>query len=246
MNRLYHPLPLHYFSRLLFNLVLAFFGGSLTVNGTQNLPSHGPFIVVVNHTSIVDLWLLLIALPPMRMRFWIAEKWRNLLILGPLSGRLGGIFLDRDLPIDRQAIRTAEDHLRAGGVFGLAPEATRSPLGQIIRPKVGAAWLARNTGSPIVPIGVVGSNHLFRNFLSGRRTKIDVYIGEPFGLPQVTERVRSRHLLHAYNDFIMLQIARLLPEYMHGYYRLTAHPGWLAIRSNRNPWSACLKHAREN
>lgn len=238
MNRVFHPLPLHYVSRLCFNLVLRFFGGSLTVRGTQHIPKQSPFIVVLNHMSVADLPLLLIALPPLRMRFWIAEKWRTLPVLGFLSGRLGGIFLDRSKDVDRRAIRESVEHIKSGGVFGLAPEATRSHMGMLIRPKSGAAWLASQADCPIIPLGVIGTDKLFSNFLRGKRTKVEVRIGQPFTLPPVNGRVRSREL-DAYTDYIMLNIARLLPSDQHGYYAMIEHPGLKAVLSGQDHWPAC-------
>ena len=211
-----YPVPFYYFTRFLFNLMLFCLGGRLKVVGREKLPASGPYLVVSNHMSIADAPIFMMALPPFTIHFWIADKWRDMFLFGFLASRVGGIFINRE-GLDRKALKQAVAILRAGGVVGLAPEATRSPIGQIIRPKNGAAYLANQAQCTIVPIGIIGSDKLFANFLRLKTTPITVQFGDPFQLPPSKKRVRSKDL-QAYTDFIMLRIAKLLPASQHGYY----------------------------
>ncbi len=231
------PLPIYYFTRFMFNMMLFFLGGRMKVFGRHRVPKSGPFLVVSNHMSIADAPIFMMGLPPATIHFWIADKWRNMPWFGWLASRVGGIFINRE-GLDRRAIKEAVAILKAGGTVGLAPEATRSTIGQMIRPKNGAAYLAAQAGCPIVPIGIVGSDNLFGNFLRLRRTKIEVRFGEPFTLPKIDKRIRSKEL-EAYTDYIMLHIAQVLPKNQHGYYAYTDHPGLPAILNGDDPWPHC-------
>ena len=231
----------YYAARLFFNYLLFVLGGRLRASGRHNVPPRGPYLLVANHMSMADSPAMMLALPPQRSHFWIANKYKTMPFFGPLAARLGGIFINRE-QIDRQAVRAALDLLRQGQVVGLAPEATRSPIGKIIRPRHGAAYLATRVKVPIVPVGMVGTEKLFGNFLSGRRTTIEVRFGPPIELPPLEGRIRQAEL-SAYTDYIMLHIARLLPSQYHGYYQWQEHPGLPIILRGEDPWPICLQLA---
>ncbi len=195
-------------------------GGRLTVEGVEHIPEDGPYLLVSNHMSIADGPIVLMSHPPKWTYFWIAAKWTTYPVFGFLAARIGAIFIERDV-LDRAAIRRAVDMLKAGEIVGLAPEATRSPIGQIIKPRNGAAYLAtRVDGMPIVPAGITGSDKLFGNFLRLRRTPITVRFGKPFTLPTPERRLRQKELTRLTDD-IMQRILPLIPTEQHGYYRYT-------------------------
>jgi 1-acyl-sn-glycerol-3-phosphate acyltransferase len=207
----------YYFTRFLCNWLLFLLGGRLSVKGVDHIPAQGPYILVANHMSIADGPIVLMAHPPRWAYFWIADKWKTLPVFGFLAARVGAIFINRDV-LDRAAIRQAVEMLKAGEIVGLAPEATRSPIGQIIKPRNGAAYLATRANVPIVPIGITGSNKLFHNFLRLRRTPITVRFGEPFMLPMPAHRPRQSDLTRLTDD-IMQHVLPLIPVEQHGYYR---------------------------
>lgn len=208
---------------------------SLTVTGRENIPAHGPYIVTVNHMSTADTPLLLLAFPLQKWRFFAGEKWQDHRIFGPLMGWLGAIYINRG-EVDRQALREALDALQKGLVFGLAPEGNRSKIGQLIPAKDGAAYLASRSNVPIVPVGMVNSDTLFANARRLQRTPIEIRIGEPYTLPDLGRRVRSRDL-PAYSELIMAHIAALLPERYHGAY--ADSPALHALQDGEDAWDAC-------
>ena len=224
-----------------FRWLLWFLGGRLRVTGTENLPRSGGYLIVTNHMSIADSPVALISLPPRQItHFWIADKWKTLPVFGYWATQLGGIFIKRDI-VDRRAIREAINLLRDGEIVGLAPEATRSPIKQMIKPRNGAAYLAKQVDIPIVPVAIIGTENLFENFLRFKRTKVEVRIGQPFQRPSVEGRFRQRHL-EALTDYIMLKVAELLPERYYGYYEFVRHPGLKAMREQKDVWAACLAY----
>ena len=129
-----------YLLHVLLRLVL-FVVGSLKVSGRENIPESGPYILVVNHMSKADPPVVFLALPPMRLRFFAAEKWEHHPLFGPVMKVVGAIYINRG-EVDRKALRKAMEALKGGSVFGLAPEGTRSRVGYMLEAKDGAAYLA--------------------------------------------------------------------------------------------------------
>jgi 1-acyl-sn-glycerol-3-phosphate acyltransferase len=153
---------------LKFRAARSLFRGSIraahrpVVTGTRNVPKHGPVIIASNHRSFADS-IYLSALSPRRVSFMAKAEYfegRN------LGNRLVGGFMSAvgAFPVERgsaaaavKALETGEEILRAGGVFGIYPEGTRSRNGEIGEGKTGAAELAIRTGATIVPVGLVGT-----------------------------------------------------------------------------------------
>lgn len=210
--------------------------GSMKVTGRENLPERGPYIMVVNHMSKADPPLLFLALPPMRLRFFAGEKWGRHPIFGPIMKLVGAIYINRG-QVDRRALREAMEALEKGSIFGLAPEGTRSRVGHLIKAKDGAAYLASRARVPILPVGVVNTEKIGKNLLRLRRTPLEVHFGEPFLLPELDHRPRTRDL-EAYTHLIMVRIANLLPERYHGYY--ADSPALAALQRGEDPWPYCV------
>lgn len=212
----------------------------ISVIGRQNIPLNGPYIVVLNHTSVADTPVLLLSFPVMCWRFFAVEKWRTHPIYGPMMAWLGAIYVQRD-EIDRNQLRQALAALEKGVVFGLAPEGTRSFTGELMQGKDGAAYLASRTQVPVLPVGIVGGDVLFRNVLRLRPTHMEVRIGLPFSLPDLGRRTRAQDL-PAYTHLIMAHIAALLPPRYHGYYRESAAVA--ALLMGEDPWPHCQNAAK--
>lgn len=227
-----------YLLRVLLRVVLLVLG-SMRVTGRQNVPEAGPYIIVVNHMSKADPPLLFLALPPMRLRFFGGEKWERHPIFGPIMKLVGVIYINRG-EVDRRALREAMEAIRGGSIFGLAPEGTRSRLGQLLKAKDGAAYLASRAAVPILPCGVTNTDALGRNVTRLRRTHMEVHFGEPFMLPSLGHRAKGREL-EAYTHLIMVKIADLLPDRYHGYY--ADSPALAALQEGKDPWPYCLQEA---
>lgn len=224
-----------------FRVLLLLLRGSVRTIGREKVPAQQGCLLVLNHVSVADAALVLLAFRPMEINFLIGEKWEKVPIIGWLAPRLGGIFVNRTA-LDREAIERTLQLLAEGKIVALAPEGMRSRIDQIIKPYHGAAYLASRNHVPIVPIGLVNTDKLFSNAKRLRPTAIEIHVGDPFVLPLVEGRVR-RQSLNAYSDYIMLHIAQLLPPRYHGYYRYVGHPGLDAILRGEDPWDACLESA---
>ncbi|MBN1955786.1 MAG: 1-acyl-sn-glycerol-3-phosphate acyltransferase [Anaerolineae bacterium] len=193
----------------------------IEVIGTEHIPDKGPFIMVTNHLAALDTPVLLTVFPH-EIRIFAASKHRKNIFYGTLL-QLGGAIWVRRGEVDRQALKEALAWLRAGGVFGLAPEGTRSRVTRALQEgKPGAAYLATRAEVPIVPVGVAGTERVMENLSWLRKTDVRVEVGEPFRLPQ-GGRVRGDQL-EAATELIMLRIAALLPEQYRGAYAEASRP----------------------
>ena len=117
----------------------------------------------------------------------------------------------------REALRAGQAILKQGGVLGIFPEG--GSWAQVLRPaRPGTAYLTTLTGAPILPIGLYGLNDIFP-FKLGKRAKVTINIGTPFGPFKVTGRGRERReQLDEIGHEIMRQISLLLPTEMRGFY----------------------------
>jgi 1-acyl-sn-glycerol-3-phosphate acyltransferase len=190
------------------------------IDGLENIPSQGPYILVANHLSRVDGPLLLTVIKNNNVTGWAAAKYRSHPLFGPIVRLGGGIFIRRG-EVDRDALTAGVSWLREGNIFGLAPEGTRSKTGALVRAKTGAAYLADITKAPILPIAIMGTESFMHNLLRLRRSHLTVRIGALFHLPPLTENERLKGL-RRHADEIMCRIAAMMAPNYHGFY--TDHP----------------------
>lgn len=127
-------------------------------SGYDRLPEDGPAILCPNHISFLDSMFLMMTLPRNISFVGKAEymdSWKTKFIF-PALGMI---------PIDRSggsksnaALEAAAGVLRRGELFGIFPEGTRSRDGYLYKGRTGAARLAMETGAPIYPVGIVGTD----------------------------------------------------------------------------------------
>jgi 1-acyl-sn-glycerol-3-phosphate acyltransferase len=203
------------FLRAVFKIAIAILARH-NILGLENLPSSGPYILVVNHLSFFDLPFLYGLLGGENVTGWAAEKYQRHPLFGPMLKWAGGIFIERG-QVDRDAIARAVDWLRKGNIFGMAPEGTRSKTNALARGKTGAAYLAHEANVPLVPIGIYGTEFTWESWRRLRRPLFSMHIGAPFHLAPLDPAQRQARL-RADTDEIMCRIAALIPAQYHGYY----------------------------
>jgi len=210
------------FTRLMrwsFNLAFAMLT-ERDVEGLENLPPHGPYILTINHMSYFDTPLIYGLIGGDHITGWAANKYLRHPLFGPIVRLGGGIFIRRG-EVDRGALASAVEWLKQGKVFAMSPEGTRSKTGALARAKTGAAYLAHQVNVPIVPAAISGSEKLGQTLLRLRRARLVVRFGKLFRLPSLQEGDRVAGL-RKHTDEIMCRIATLLPPAYRGFY--AEHP----------------------
>ena len=198
------------------------------VEGSEYLPKSGAAIVAVNHLGLLDILLGFVRAQRADATGWVADKHRKNPLYAYIVNSVDGIWLDRDNP-DLASLRQALNYLKQGRLFGIAPEGTRSPSGQLQQGKEGVAYLAINSGAPIIPGGITGTENYGRRLLNLRKPKLRVRFGEPFTLPPLKRGKRQEQMRAGITE-IMCRIAALLPEQYHGFY--AGNPRILELKTN--------------
>ena len=194
--------------RLLAALVL---GRHLHMEGLERIPRRGPVLVVGNHVGTVDPVLLGINIPRLDVYYMAKSELFRGRFIGWLFRRCHTFPVVRDTP-DRNALRVALGHLRAGRVLLVYPEGTRSRDGLLHHAHAGAGFLARHSGAAIVPVASWGSDRVLpRGATLPRRAEVHQRIGEAFHLPDTGAGGRPLSNQEA-ADLMLARVAALLPR----------------------------------
>lgn len=123
-----------------------------SVTGRDNVPTGGPVIFAGNHISFLDGPVMFGASPrPMHI---LVKKEMFKGLLGRVLRASGQLPVDRSG--DRAALLLGKNMLDAGRCIGILPEGTRGS-GQATDINNGVAWLALNSGAPVVPVAILGT-----------------------------------------------------------------------------------------
>ncbi|SFI80623.1 lysophospholipid acyltransferase family protein [Nocardioides psychrotolerans] len=195
-----------------------------TVHGLEHVPSSGGVILASNHLSFADSMIIPIVAPrPVvflaKSDYFTGTGVRGVLQRGWFEG-LGMLPVDRD---DSRAaiasLETALEVLGRGGAFGIYPEGTRSRDGRLYRGRTGVAHLALTAGVPVVPVGLVGTEHLQP---VGARfptmARVTVSFGAPIHVAGRFEGVPSGRARREVTDEIMAAIGELSGQQPAGVY----------------------------
>lgn len=155
----------------------AFF--DLDVEGAGNLPREGGVVIAANHFSHLDPPLLAVNLDRYIRFLAVDELFGDSRAFALLLDFFGTIPLDREgYPIS--AMREAISCLEGGDAVGVFPEGRRVERWGEDAPKRGAAWLAWMTGTPLLPVAIVGTEHsLAPGERAFRRTAVKIWIEKP-------------------------------------------------------------------
>ncbi|MFI6868382.1 lysophospholipid acyltransferase family protein [Nocardia sp. NPDC050406] len=159
--------------------------GRPRVEGLQHVPETGPVILAANHLAAIDsLYLSLVM--PRRVKFLAKQEYF-------VGTGLRGWFIRQVMAVTGQvavdrtggsaaadSLAAAKGILAAGDVWAIYPEGTRSPDGRVYRGRTGVIRVAMETGAPVIPVVLSGTDRVQRR---GRRCwrfgKVTVSFGRP-------------------------------------------------------------------
>jgi 1-acyl-sn-glycerol-3-phosphate acyltransferase len=195
------------------------------VTGRENVPGSGPAILVANHTSAVETFIV----PAMIERRLTFPAKAELFAPGGGPGkRLVAWFLAAvgQLPMDRSGGRASAGSmdgvlqvLRNGELLGIFPEGTRSPDGRLHKGKTGVARLVLQAQVPVVPIGIRDSlPRRTRRLRIPYQPRTRISIGKPLDFDAYAPAATDRDVLRYVTDEIMAAVQELSgQEYVDAY-----------------------------
>jgi 1-acyl-sn-glycerol-3-phosphate acyltransferase len=156
----------------------------LTASGSEHVPKEGAAIIAPNHKSFWDSFFIAVCIRDRPLRYmgktelFTGRRGRLLVRLGAFPVRRG--------EADREALETAETILRQGELLALFPEGTRvRDPDRLGHPRRGAARLALETGAPLVPAAITGTDRLFAGPIP-KPKRVRVAFAEPISVRELT------------------------------------------------------------
>src|SRR5947209_18106275 len=150
--------------------------------GREHIPADGPVIIAANHRSFLDPFV--IGTMARRPMYYVAKKelfkrrWQAWLL-----NALGAFPVNRGAQ-DEEMIETAKAILRRGDIVLIFPEGTRTRPGSLGKPKRGVGRLALESGAPVVPVAVSGTEDVRKGWRI-RPRKVRIRAGRPLRFPTV-------------------------------------------------------------
>ena len=153
----------------------------MKVEGLENIPPTGGCILATNHLSRIDTPFLFIIVNRPDLSALVADKYRFNPLFALFVEVSDSIWINREIA-DFQAIRAGLARIRAGGILGIAPEGTRSRIGELIEAKSGVALLAEKANVPVLPVALYGTESAMQKIRSFQKPKIYARFGPAFTL----------------------------------------------------------------
>lgn len=152
--------------------------------GREHVPASGPVILCANHRSFLDPFVIGTCLR--RPVYYVAkqELFRHRFVAWFLNS-LGAFPVIRGAG-DQDMLATAKAILERGDAVLIFAEGTRTRPGALGRPKRGVGRLALETGAPVVPVAVIGTEAVRKGWRV-RPHKVRIRIGSPLTFPRVEQ-----------------------------------------------------------
>ncbi|SPM36286.1 1-acyl-sn-glycerol-3-phosphate acyltransferase [Mycobacterium rhizamassiliense] len=189
--------------------------GRPKVEGLEYVPSSGPAILASNHLAVMDSFFLPLVV---RRRITFLAKSEYFTGTG-IKGWFSRWFFTAvgQVPIDRSnadaaqaALDTAQGVLGAGKLMGMYPEGTRSPDGRLYKGKTGLARLALETGVPVIPVAMIGTDAVNPPGTTWLRFgRVTVRFGKPMDFSRFDGLAGNRFIERAVTDEVIYELMGL-------------------------------------
>ncbi len=183
--------------------------------GAEHLPTEGGFVIAPNHVSYIDPIVLghFLVDHGRAPRFLAKDTLFSTPVIGRIMDNTGQIPVYRETTHAVDAYAAALQSLRDGACVCVLPEGTITKDPQLwpMTGKTGAVRLALETGLPLIPVGIWGTQAIMRAYqdkvprLIPRHT-VQVYAGPPVDLTDLRDAPVDRSVLDAGTDRLMAAI----------------------------------------
>jgi len=157
--------------------------------GTENVPADGAFILAPNHFSNMDHFFCGVYIR--RKIHFMAKSQLFGNPIGDYIFRVGGVFPLRRGHRDEEPFITSQAIFDRGGCVLMYAEGGRSRTGGLGEPKPGVGRLALESGVPVIPVAIHGSQGV-RGWKKLSFPKVTVQFGEQMSFPVVAEPTREQ------------------------------------------------------
>lgn len=180
------------------------------VEGLENIPEKGNYIIAANHSSYFDFFSL-VSIWPKRVYFLAGEVFFKKWWWYPLVKLTGQIRVDRDITDKTESKEKVLFFLKQGRVMGIFPEGTRSSDGNIGKTFTGVAGFALNGKVSVIPVGIKGTYRVMSRHDRFPKFKkvIEIKIGKPMYFEKDYNNKDDKTVLREVTDKIINEIAFL-------------------------------------
>jgi 1-acyl-sn-glycerol-3-phosphate acyltransferase len=161
----------------------------VTVRGRKNVPRRGAAVLAPNHFSQADHFFVGVYLWR-KVRFMAKSQLFGPPVLTYIL-KVGGVFPVRRGHRDDKAFETAYELIDQGELLLVYAEGGRSRSRELGTAKPGIGRIALESGAPIVPTAIYGSDGV-RGWKRLRFPRVTVEYGEPLTFPVEAEPSRER------------------------------------------------------
>ncbi|MBU8848634.1 MAG: 1-acyl-sn-glycerol-3-phosphate acyltransferase [Desulfobacterales bacterium] len=155
-------------------------GIKLVVTGREHIRPDQPYLIMGNHQSLFDIFVIPAAIPLCFIGVEAAYHF-SLPVWGYLIRKWGCIPIERNnLKNAISSLEMAKKVLLSGMNIGILPEGHRTLTGEIAPFKKGPFYLAKDANADILPFATTGLfNYHQKSSLILRPGKVKVNIGKP-------------------------------------------------------------------
>ena len=182
-----------------------------TIDGVENIDRRKSYVIVLNHTSGVDI----IAAYKIPLNFrWVSKREVfRIPFFGPM------LLVHGDIPIERgnaaaamaKVVHQGKIWLGRGASVAIFPEGTRSKDGEIHRFKAGAFTLAKEAGVEILPVVMTGTASMFRGWRMNWTNRIRIRVLPPVSVEEASS-MEIKELAQTVQERMMAALAELRGE----------------------------------
>ena len=197
------PDPMYEVVRLVLTPILLLFYRARCID-SDKVPIEGPVVITPNHFSFLDHFFVAVYL---RRKVHFMAK--SQLFTRPLQFIYthGGVFPVLRGRRDAEAFKSAHAILERGDLIVMYAEGGRSRSGELGEAKPGIGRIALETGVPIVPAAIAGSQEV-RNWRKFRFPKVTIQFGDPVRFEKL-EGEPTREQSQAAADLIFEGVEKL-------------------------------------
>ena len=150
------------------------------VEGAELLQPGQSYILVANHLSLVDIYVLY-GFSGLDIRWVMKQELRRVPVLGLACDLMGHIYVNRASPdAALESIKSARERVTNGVCVVFFPEGTRSRTRELRPFKKGAFRMANDLGVPIMPVSIHDTNKVLpSDTLDWRPGRVKLRFHEP-------------------------------------------------------------------